>query len=133
VWWGCMCAAHTAPADLPEADRAAFARAEDWVRRPGDALRRAAWAAALETTLETPEAWCATAVFWSGDSLAPAGLPPVPPAPHLTGSAITAVVAMAATRGAAARAGRRWESFLASAREIANGGAGRLAPEEAVA
>src|SRR5262249_59914719 len=32
VWWACMCAIHTAPADLPPADRVAREAAEDWVR-----------------------------------------------------------------------------------------------------
>src|SRR4051812_23693597 len=36
VWWACMCAGHTAPADLPAADRVAREAAEDWVRQQTD-------------------------------------------------------------------------------------------------
>ncbi|MEJ1976174.1 MAG: FHA domain-containing protein [Acetobacteraceae bacterium] len=44
VWWSCMCVLHTAPADLPDAERRATQAAEAWVRQPDDKTRRdAAW------------------------------------------------------------------------------------------
>jgi hypothetical protein len=132
VWWACMCARAIPDAALPPADLAALVAAEAWVRKPGDdAVRRAAWAAAQATAFSSPEAWAAVAAFWSGGSMAPEGQPAVPPADHLTGVAVGGAVVLAAVRGKPERADARLRTFLASARDIADGGAGRLAPEEA--
>ncbi|MBV8870739.1 MAG: hypothetical protein JOY65_15210 [Acetobacteraceae bacterium] len=131
VWWACQCALHTAPPDLPPADRAAREAAEEWVRKQTDELRRQAMAQAQAGSFATPEAWAAVAAFWSGGSMAPPDQPAVPPAAHLTGTAVAGAVALAAVRGRPERQRARLSRFLDSAREIARGGAGRLAPEEA--
>jgi hypothetical protein len=51
----------------------------------------------------------------------------VPPAPHLTGTAVAGSVNLAAVRGDPLRCDARLARFLESARDIASGGAGRLA------
>lgn len=131
VWWACMCAGAVPDPALPAADASAKQAAEAWVRKPtDDALRRAAWDAAQATAFRSPEAWAAVGAFWSGGSLAPAGQPEVPPAPHLTGVAVSGAVVMAAVRGRPERAPERLARFLAAARDIAAGGAGRIAAEE---
>ncbi len=130
TWWACMCAHHTAPADLPEPDRAAVAAAEQWVRRQSDEPRRAAFAAAQQAGFGSPEAWAAVAAFWSGDSMSPLGQPAVPPADHLTGTAVAGAVALAAVRRRPERQKDRLARFLDSAHNIAAGGPGRLPPEE---
>lgn len=131
VWWACMCAnAVPAPA-LSALDAAARAAAEAWVRKPADeSLRRAAWDAAQKTDFRSPEAWAAVGAFWSGGSMAPEGQPVVPPAEHLTGVAISGAVVMAAVRGQPERAQARLKRFLAGAKDIASGGAGRIPLEE---
>lgn len=131
VWWACMCAAHTAPSDLAEAERAALAAAELWVRAQTDAARRAAMAQAQATGFSSPEAWAAVAAFWSGESMAPEGQPAVPPAPHLTGTAVAGSVALSAVRSQVSRRPARLRRFLESGRNIAAGGPGRLGLEEA--
>ncbi len=131
VWWACMCAAHAAPADLPPADRLAREAAEEWVRLQTDKPRRIAWDRAQESGCVSPEAWAAVAAFWSGDSMAPEGQPPVPPAPHLAGTAVAGAVAQAAVRGDVARQEARLRRFLESGRNIAAGGPGRLPAEAA--
>ena len=131
VWWACMCAAHTAPPDLPETDRHAREAAEHWVRQQSDALRRGAMQQAEAGGFATPEAWAAVAAFWSGDSMAPEGQPAVAPAPHLPGTAVAGAVVLAAVRGDPARQPARLKRFLESGRNIAAGGPGRLPPEEA--
>jgi hypothetical protein len=131
VWWACMCATHTAPADLPEPDRKAREAAENWVRQQGDKPRRAAWELAEGSGFGTPEAWCAVGAFWCGDSMAPEGQPAVPPAPHLPGTAVAGAVALAAVRGDVTRQQARLHSFLESGRNIAAGGPGRLPAETA--
>jgi len=130
VWWACMCAAAVPDPALPAVDAAARAAAEAWVRKPADEpLRRATWDAAQQTAFRSPEAWAAVGAFWSGGSMSPEGQPVVPPAEHLTGVAVSGAVVMAAVRGHAERADARFDRFLAAARDIAAGGAGRVAPE----
>ena len=129
VWWACMCAIHTAPVDLPDADRKCREAAEDWVRQPAETSRRAAFDLAQASGFGTPEAWAAMAAFWSSGSMAPEGQPVVPPAPHLTGTAVAGSVALAAVRGDVARRNARLHQFLESGRNIAMGGPGRLPAE----
>jgi hypothetical protein len=131
VWWACMCARAVPDAALPEPDGVALTAAEAWVRKPDEANRRAAMAAAQKTAFRTPEAWAAVGAFWSGGSMSPEGQPDVPPADHLTAVAIAGGVIIASLRGHPVRAPDRFARFLQSARDIAAGGAGRLEPEGA--
>jgi hypothetical protein len=131
VWWASMCAAHTAPANLPAADKVAREAAEEWVRQQSDKSRRIAWDRAQESGCTTPEAWVAIAAFWSGDSMSPEGQPAVPPGPNLPGTAVAGAVALAAVRGDVTRQQERLRRFLESARNIAAGGPGRLPAETA--
>ncbi len=129
VWWACMCARAVPDAALSPNDAEALERAEQWVRRPDDAARRAAMAAAERTKFDSPEAWAAVAAFWSGGSMAPEGQPPVPPPDHLTGTAVTGAVILASVRIKPERQPGRFVRFLGSARDIATGGAGRIEAE----
>jgi hypothetical protein len=130
VWWACMCARATTPADLPEADAAAVTVAEEWVRKQTDESRRQAFEHAQRSNFSTAEAWAAVAAFWSGESMSPVGQPNTPPAPHLPGTAVIGSLTLAAVRTFPERREARLLRFLASGREIAAGGAGRLPPEE---
>jgi len=130
VWWACMCSRHTAASgEDPAAEAALRDLAEEWVRRQGDAPRRAAMAAAQAAGFGSAEAWAAVAAFWSGDSMAPPEAPKVPPEPHFPGLAAAGSVALAAARGDARRREARFVRFLASAHDISRGGAGRLDQE----
>jgi len=131
VWWSCMCAGHTAPPELPEADQMCRRGAEEWVRQQNEKARYACWELAQASGFGTPEAWTAMAAFWSGGSMSPEGQPVVPPQPHFTGNAAAGVIALAAVRGNPARRDARLQRFLESGRNIAAGGAGRLPPETA--
>lgn len=130
VWWACMCALHTAPADLAEPHRKAREAAELWVRQQTDADRRAAMRLAEQVGFDSPEAWAAVAAFWSGDSLAPEDGPKAPPPPHLAGLAVGGAVGLSAVRTKLDRRDARLQRFLESGRNIAAGGAGRLPPED---
>jgi hypothetical protein len=129
VWWACMCATATAPGDLAEPDQLAQQNAEQWVRRQTDDLRRAAMEFAETGGYITAEAWTGIAAFWSGDSIAPLGEPPIAPLPYQAGSAVAAAVSLAAVRGDGKRYPDRLKRFLGSGRDIASGGNGRLSPE----
>jgi len=126
VWWASMCARHTAPPEAPPALAMLCTAAETWVRQQTDETRREAYARAQQAGLDTPEAWACVGAFWAGDSMAPSGLPKVPPAPHLTAVAVAGAVNLAAVRSDPLRRDARLSRFLASARDIASGGAGRL-------
>jgi hypothetical protein len=130
VWWACMCAANTAPPDLPDVDRMTRETAELWVRQQKDEQRRAAMKHAEASGFQSPEAWAGVAAFWAGDSMAPENLPAVPPPPHATGAAVAGAVSLAAVRGDVKRRLGRLKRFLESGRNIAAGGPGRMAPEE---
>ena len=131
VWWACMCARHTAGAadGAPAAEAAVCAAAEAWVRGQTDALRRDAMTLAEEAGFGSPEAWAAIGAFWSDASTAPPGEPAAPPSPHLPGVAVAGSAALSAVRGDVARRDARLRHFIASARDIATGGPGRLGPE----
>jgi hypothetical protein len=131
VWWAAMCVTHTEPPELPQADRVAREAAQEWVRQQNDKSRRIAWDRAQESGCTSPEAWTAVAAFWSGDSMSPEGQPAIPPAPHLTGTAVAGAVALAAVRGDPTRQQARLRRFLESGRNIAAGGPGRLPAETA--
>jgi len=129
VWWACMCARAVPDPSAGVPDEAALRAAEAWVRRPEEALRRAAMQAAEAAAFRSAEAWAAVGAFWSGGSMAPEGQPVVPPAEHLTGVAVAGAVVLAAVRVRPERGPARLQRFVASARDIAAGGAGRLEPE----
>jgi len=130
VWWACMCARSVPDPAVTPADREALEAAELWVRRPDEPARRAAMEVASRTAFRSPEAWAAVGAFWSGGSMAPEGQPAVPPAEHLTGVAIAGAIVLSAVRVLPQRADARFARFIAAARDIAAGGAGRLNPEE---
>ncbi|HUN44762.1 MAG TPA: hypothetical protein VMU81_31130 [Acetobacteraceae bacterium] len=130
VWWTCMCASHTEPPDLPEADRSARAAAEQWVRQPNDQNRIAAKQQSDATGQSTPESWAAMAVFFCGESITPEGQPKVPPKPHIAGRTLGGAVVLAAVRTDPKRQQDRLRQFLESGRSIAAGGVGRLEHEQ---
>lgn len=124
IWWACVSARKAPdPAATPE-DLAALHAADAWVRRPSEEHRRAAMAAAEAAGARSPEAWAAIGAFWSGGSLGPPNVPEMPPAPHMCGVAVASAVLLAAVRGDPVRAEERYVAFLASARDIAQGGGG---------
>jgi hypothetical protein len=129
VWWACMAARAVPDEKATPADAAAIEAAEAWVRKPEEAARRACMAAADAAAFRSSEAWAAVGGFWSGGSLAPEGQPVVPPAEHLTGLAVAGAVQIAAVRRTPQHMDARLKRFLAAARDIALGGAGRIPPE----
>ena len=134
VWWAAMCAIHTAtsgqsagrPGGQADGERLVREAAENWVRQQDDKTRHTAMELARGVGFACPESWVAMAAFWSGDSMAPPEQPKVPPGPQLTGTAVAGAVALSAARGDAKLMAARLTRFLASARDIADGGAGRI-------
>src|SRR5262249_59462974 len=81
VGWACRCVRQTLAPEAP--GWAAIQAAQRWASEPTEENRRSALAAAEGAGFGTAAGCCAAAAFWSGGSMAPAGLPLVPPAGHL--------------------------------------------------
>jgi hypothetical protein len=88
VWWGCQClwqAARPMPAEPVEAALSAAVR---WVLEPTEEHRRAAEPVAVAAGETTAPGCLALAAHWSGGSMTPPDLPPVPPPPYLCGQMV---------------------------------------------
>ncbi len=129
VWWGCMCVRAVPDPESEPTDLAALDAAERWVRKPDDTHRRAAMDIAQQGGMRTPESWVASAVFWSGGSIAPPNAAPVSAPEHVSGISIAGAVQTVGYRRHPDRAAARFARFLAAARDIATGGAGRVPVE----
>ena len=124
VWWACLAARASLPPDAPPGHAETIAAAEEWVFHPSDETRRASFAAAEKIGFKSPAAFAALAAFWSGGSLAPAGMPEVPPDPNLCPVAVSSAVLLAAVLQEPHKAAGKYRSFMASGLDIANGGNG---------
>ena len=91
VWWAHQCLNYV-PDALTELDLQMLAFAEAWVREPDEEARNAALEAANEAETETPGVWVAFAAGWSGGTMGPLDISPVPPPPFLTPRAVNAGV-----------------------------------------
>lgn len=95
VGWGVQCVKEVLSKPVEPSKAKAVAAAEAWVKEPSEANRLAAGAAADAAGYDTPTGCLAAAAFWSGGSLAPPHLPPVPPKDDLTGTAVTGALMLA--------------------------------------
>ncbi len=113
VFWACQCVRIALGDQSPAAAAKALAAAETWAREPSAENSGAAGAAAVESANDCGARLAALAAFWSGASLVPADLPPVPPPAGLTGAGVAGAVALAATSGDPASIPQRYREFLA--------------------
>ncbi|MFO0867311.1 MAG: FHA domain-containing protein [Pirellulales bacterium] len=122
VWWGCLCAEFEGIRDrLPPGQQAAWAAARAWVITPTEPARWSAAAAAQKVRHRGVGGQLAMAAFWAGPSLVEERLPPVPPDPRLTGTAITGALDLAAIDQSPKLALQRWPVFLEQGRAVAVG------------
>ncbi len=124
VWWACLAARTSLAPDTPPGHAETIAAAEEWVYHPSDEARRAAFAAAEKIGFKSPAAYAGLAAFWSGGSLAPPGLPEIPPDPALCPTAVSSAVLLAAVVREPHKAEGKYRAFLTSGVDIANGGNG---------
>jgi hypothetical protein len=121
VWWACQCVRQALPPGEAGPARAALEAAERWAAAPTDENRRAAFAAAEAADFGTPAGCLGAAAFWSGGSMAPPKLPPVPPAEHLMPGAVVNAVQLAAVCRGPEKAAEKYRTFLALAADVAAG------------
>jgi hypothetical protein len=93
VWWGRQCVAAMLG---PRADTAALHAAEEWVRAPDEALRRAALDIGSAGDRASGTTWLALAAGWSGGSMIGAEHAAVLPPLSSCAKAVNAAIVLAA-------------------------------------
>jgi hypothetical protein len=119
VKWAGACVQRTCGEHLAPQEKESLARAQHWADEPTEEHRRAAGAAAEAAKYADAASWVALGAFWSGGSLAPPDLPPVPPAESLTAKALTSALMLAATHGDASQAPNRYRDFVEQGKKVA--------------
>ncbi len=125
IWWACAVAHATLPKPT-ELDRACIERSAGFVYASSEETRRACFALAEQAKFEGAAAYAALAVFWSGGSLAPEGMPDVDPDPKLCPIGVGASVLLSITTGDPLELPLRFEQAMERGMIIANGGNGWL-------
>ena len=110
VWWAWAAATHAArltSGDVaPPPVQQALAATERWIAAPDEATRRAAWQCAQDAGMDTPAGSAAGAAFFTGGSIAPPDITPIPPP-----AGIHATMAFAAVIGSSAADTEHFESL----------------------
>jgi hypothetical protein len=119
VWWGWISAKKAAGADPPPKIKASLEATEKWIGQPDDEGGRAAMAAAKEAQTTTAAGCAGMAAFFSGSSLGPAHVPPIPPGEFLTAKAVSGAVIYAAVGKDPVNAPDRFQSFVNQGVEVA--------------
>ena len=123
IWWAWVSVRYAMQREggtppSPEA-HAAVAAIEQWIVRPDDDHRRAAWSAGQAAGLDTPAGMVAAAVFLSGQSVAPPAVAPVPPPPGGALPLVTGAILLSAVGGPeATHLPATLEAFAAQGLEI---------------
>ena len=120
IWWGWVCVVDAAGESLSAADRGTLEAVRRWVLEPSDEARRLVKDAADANGLESPAGVLALGVFFSGGSLAPADLPPVPPDEHLTARMVANAVQLAAVLSEPEKAPQRHKRMAGFGVEVAH-------------
>jgi hypothetical protein len=121
VWWACQCATAVAGQGAPPPVAAAIKAVQQWVADPSEDHRRAAMTAAEAATFGTPAGCAALAAFFSGGSLGPDNVAPIPPPDKLTADAVAGAVMLAVVAKEPTKAVEKYRGFLSQGIEIANG------------
>jgi hypothetical protein len=99
IWWAWVSARHATQVEggvAPSAAvHAAVGAVEQWIMRPDDPARRAAWEAGNTAGLDTPIGLVAAAVFMSGTTVGPPNGAPIPPPPGAAMPLIAGAIALA--------------------------------------
>lgn len=119
VWWAWTCARRGLPPQPKPAVQAALDATERWLVEPTDANRRAAFESAEPADLGTPAGCAALAVFFTGGSIAPVGVPDVPPPEGAAARAIAGSITLAAVAPPPEKAPERFGQFVRQGLEVA--------------
>jgi hypothetical protein len=120
VWWAWMCARKSSGDNPPPKIKAALTATEKWIADPSDVNRRAAMEAAETAEFATAAGCAGLAAFFSGESLAPPDLPPVPPGEFLPAKAVSGAVLCAAMGGDPKETPERFQNYISQAIDVTN-------------
>jgi hypothetical protein len=118
VWWGWISAKRAAGAEPPPKIKASLEATEKWIAQPDDEAGRVAMAAAKEAQTTTAAGCAGMAAFFSGSSLGPAHVPPIPPGEFLTAKAVSGAVIYAAVGKDPVNAPERFQNFVTQGLEV---------------
>ncbi|HWC95409.1 MAG TPA: hypothetical protein VG456_01635 [Candidatus Sulfopaludibacter sp.] len=118
VWWGWVCARRVAGEAPAPKIKASLEATEKWIAQPTDENRRAAYSAAEEAPFSTPAGCAGLAAFFSGASLAPPDLPPVPPGEFLFAKAVSGAVIFAAVSKEPEKAPEKFKQFISQGVDV---------------
>ena len=126
VWWACVCARQMQALSGDTSEIEALVAAEKWVIKPNDENRRKAFSLAQESTAKSAGTLCALAASFSGGKIPAADNQDV----DLEGSVFPKIVDAVVMAAAAEKQGEQileqLQCFLASGKDIACGGNGRI-------
>jgi uncharacterized protein DUF6931 len=98
IWWGCLCLQHAMGDKLTAHDKSAAAAAVRWVLQPTEENRAAAKAPAEKAGYSSAAGTLARAANWTGGSLGPPDMPPLPPGPFMPATAVATAIKFAAVK-----------------------------------
>jgi hypothetical protein len=119
VWWAWVCARRSSTAEPAPKIKAALDATEKWIAQPNDENRRAAMRAGEAAEFKTAAGCAGLAAFFSGGSLAPPDVAPVPPGEHLTAKAVMSAVVLAAVTPEPEKASEKYRVFLQQGVDVA--------------
>ena len=120
VWWAWTTARRTAGEKPPPPVKAALDATERWIAQPSDPNRREAMAAAEKAGFDSAAGCAGLGAFFSGGSLAPPELPPVPPGEYQAAKAVAGAVIIAAVSGEPAQAPEKFKKSIAQGLDVTN-------------
>jgi len=119
IGWVYLCARKASAGNPDPNINAALQATERWIREPTDENRREAMARGEAAKFSTPAGCAALAVFWSGGSLGPPNVPPIPPGEFLTAKAVSGGIVLAAVQKEPEKAPVKYQEFLAQGIKLA--------------
>ncbi len=118
VWWAWVSARRMAGEKPPAPIKAVLEATERWIAQPTEPNRRAAMAAAEKAGFDNAAGCAGLGAFFSGGSLAPPDLPPVPPGEYLTAKAVAGAVIFAAVSSEPEKAPEKFQNFVAQGLDV---------------
>lgn len=128
VWWACQCVGALLG---PRAQDAALGAADLWVRGPDEDHRQAALKIGSSSAPEAATTWLARAAAWSGGSMCPPEMQPLPAPPSACAQAVNAAIVLAATAGEPIGVMKRIAACAEAGIRFAEGGDARVTIGEA--
>jgi len=120
VWWAWVSAKRTAGESPPPAIQAVLEATEAWIKEPTDKNCRLAMAKAEAAEFSTAAGCAGLAAFFSGDSVAPPDVDPVPPGEYLAAKAIAGSIVLAAVSNEPENANQKFQGFVEQGMVVAD-------------